>query len=233
MADVTDETFQTDVVERSQTVPVVVDLWAPWCGPCKTLSPIIESAVDATGGKVELAKINVDENPRAAQTFQVQGIPAVFAIVDGKVVDSFVGAQGQAAVDQFIAGLVPTEEENEVAQLIAVGDEASLRRALELDVDNVEVITALAGLLIEANRDEEALELIERIPETPETRHLAALARTAGVDQTDLESRLVALLDRVKGDDEARQEFIDLLDVLGPDDPRTADFRKQLTARLY
>lgn len=233
MADVTDETFQTDVVERSQTVPVVVDLWAPWCGPCKTLSPIIESAVDATGGKVELAKINVDENPRAAQTFQVQGIPAVFAIVDGKVVDSFVGAQGQAAVDQFIAGLVPTEEENEVAQLIAVGDEASLRRALELDVDNVEVITALAGLLIEANRDEEALELIERIPETPETRHLAALARTAGVDQTDLESRLVALLDRVKGDDEARQEFIDLLDVLGPDDPRTADYRRQLTARLY
>ena len=233
MADVTDETFQIEVVERSQTVPVVVALWAPWCGPCKTLSPIIETAVAATGGKVELTKINVDENPRAAETFQVQGIPAVFGIVGGQVVDSFVGAQGQAAVDKFIAGLLPTEEENELVGLIAAGDEASLRRALEVDPDNVDAITALATILVDTDRAAEGLALLERIPETPETRHIAAVARTADVDQTDLESRLVELLDRVKGDDEARQEFVDLLDVLGPEDPRTADYRKQLTARLY
>ena len=233
MADVTDDTFQTDVVERSHTVPVVVDLWAPWCGPCKTLSPIIEAAIAATNGQVELAKINVDENQRAAQTFQVQGIPAVFAIVDGKVVDSFVGAQGQAAVNEFVAGLVPTEEQTELVSLIAAGDEDSLRKALELDPDNVEAITALADLLVGSGRSEEGLALLERIPETPETRHIAALARTADVGQDDVEERLAELLQRVKADDEARKEFVDLLDVLGPEDPRTADYRKQLTARLY
>jgi putative thioredoxin len=233
MADVTDETFQTEVVERSQKVPVVVDLWAPWCGPCKTLSPIIESSVAATGGRVELVKINVDENPRASQTFQVQGIPAVFAIVDGNVVDSFVGAQGQAAVDEFINGLIPSEEEDELTALIAAGDEASLLKALELDPDNEAATTALAGVLIEAGRGEEALAILQRIPETAEIRHLAALARTGGLAADDVESRLLALLDQVKFDDDARREFVDLLDVLGPDDPRSADYRKQLTSRLY
>jgi putative thioredoxin len=233
MSDVTDETFQTAVVERSQTVPVVVDLWAPWCGPCKTLSPIIEGSVAATNGKVELVKINIDENPRAAQTFQVQGIPAVFAIVDGQVVDSFVGAQGQAAVDKFIAGLAPTEEEDELVALLAIGDEPSLRRACEIDPDNPAAVTGLAALLVDTGRVEEGLKLLERIPETPESRHIAAVARTTDVPETDVESRLVELLDQVKDDDEARQEFVDLLDVLGPDDPRTADYRKRLTARLY
>src|SRR5580704_10767207 len=105
--DVTDDTFSTAVLERSHTVPVVVDLWAPWCGPCKTLGPIIEKLVEATGGAVELAKVNVDENPRVAQTFAVQSIPAVFALRDGKVVDQFIGALPEAQVAAFIAGLAP------------------------------------------------------------------------------------------------------------------------------
>src|SRR5947208_10711545 len=91
MIDVTDSSFEQDVLERSKQVPVVVDLWAPWCGPCRTLGPIIEKVVDATEGKVELVKVNVDENPRVLSTFQVQSIPAVYAIKDGKVVDGFVG----------------------------------------------------------------------------------------------------------------------------------------------
>ena len=98
MGDVTDATFAAEVIERSTQVPVVVDLWAPWCGPCKTLSPIIERVIADTDGAVELAKVNVDENPQVSQAFQVQGIPAVFAIVDGQVVDHFVGAQGEAFV---------------------------------------------------------------------------------------------------------------------------------------
>ena len=90
--DVTDATFQVDILDRSMAVPVVVDLWAPWCGPCRTLGPIIESVVGATEGAVALAKVNIDENPKIASTFQVQSIPAVFAIDQGKIVDQFIGA---------------------------------------------------------------------------------------------------------------------------------------------
>src|SRR5580693_5009676 len=96
--DVTDATFQDDVVTRSAAVPVVVDLWAPWCGPCTTLGPMLERAVAATGGSVELAKVNIDENPRIAQSFGVQSIPAVFAIVGGQVADQFIGALPEAEV---------------------------------------------------------------------------------------------------------------------------------------
>ena len=96
--DVSDNTFQTEVLDRSQTTPVVVDLWAPWCGPCHQLSPIIEKVIDETEGKVVLAKVNVDDNPQVSAAFRVQGIPAVFAISGGKVVDGFIGAQGEAAV---------------------------------------------------------------------------------------------------------------------------------------
>ena len=90
--DVTDATFEQDVLVRSEQVPVVVDLWAPWCGPCRTLGPILEKVVAAKGGSVELVKVNVDENPQISATFQVQSIPAVFALKDGKVVDGFIGA---------------------------------------------------------------------------------------------------------------------------------------------
>src|SRR5580704_7373510 len=109
--DVTDDTFQTDVLVRSREVPVVVDLWAPWCGPCTTLGPIIERAVAATDGAVELAKVNVDENPRIAQTFGVQSIPAVFAIVDGQVADQFIGALPEAQVAAFVNKLAPAASE--------------------------------------------------------------------------------------------------------------------------
>jgi putative thioredoxin len=235
MIDVTDATFETDVLDRSVQVPVVVDLWAPWCGPCKTLGPILERVIDATGGQVVLAKVNTDENPGVANAFQVQSIPAVYALKDRKVVDGFVGAQPERVVAEWVAKLMPSEEENEVHALLAAGDEASLRQALELDPDNEDVIVALAKLDIEAGRPDEALELIARIPESPATRHVAALAR-AGDEFTgsdDVEAKLDGLLDRVKGDDDARQEFLDLLELLGPDDPRTAAYRKKLTARLY
>jgi putative thioredoxin len=117
---------------------------------------------------------------------------------------------------------------------VEAGDEDSLRAALELDPANEVAIVALAELLVARDESNEALGLLERIPETPETRRVAALARVGGAVADDgVEGKLDALLERVKEDDEARQEFVDLLELLGPDDPRTPRYRKALTARLY
>jgi putative thioredoxin len=233
--DVTDATFETDVLERSTQVPVVIDLWASWCGPCRTLGPIIEKVVGETGGRVELVKVDVDANPRISATFQVQSIPAVYAIADRKVVDSFVGALPEPAVREWVSRLVAPP--SEVEQLIAAGDEGSLRRALEIEPANTAAIVALATLLVDDDLPvarEEAIELLARVPETPEVRHLLAKARL-GDEASDggVEPKLDDLLGRVKDDEDARQEFLDLLEVLGPEDPRTAQYRKALTARLF
>ncbi len=235
MADVTDATFEQDVLERSTEIPVVVDLWAEWCGPCRTLTPILEKVVAATDGKVELAKINIDENPQAANTFRVQSIPAVFALKDRQIVDHFIGALPEASVQEFIDRLAPAPTEAD--DLVAAGDEASLRRALELDPDHPDAVAKLAELLVGRDESDEALALLARIPETAEARRVAALARTGTavheVDADAIVAKLDALLDQVKGDEDARQEFVDLLELLGPDDPRTAEYRKALTARLF
>lgn len=237
--EVTDATFETDVLEKSLSSTVVVDLWASWCGPCRVLGPILEKVVGETPG-VELVKIDVDANPRSAATFQVQSIPAVYAIRDRKVVDSFVGALPEPALRQWIAGLNPPP--SEVDRLIAAGDEASLRRALELEPASEKAVLALAALLVAGgdageSRREEALALLARLPESAETRHLAAQARLGSeaqeVSDDGVEAKLDTLLERVRVDDAARQEFVDLLEVLGPDDPRTATYRKALTARLF
>ena len=231
--DVTDATFPVDVIERSKQVPVVVDLWAEWCGPCKTLGPIIEKVVDDTGGKVVLAKVDIDANPQVAQMFQVQSIPAVYALRDGQIVDGFVGAYPEKVVREFVDSLLPTEEENRVALLVSAGDEVSLREALELEPGNEAAVVALAELLVGEGKSDEALQLLARIPESAETRRVAALARLGAAPDDDYDERLSALLANVKTDDDARQEFVDLLELMGPDDPRTAGYRKQLTARLF
>jgi putative thioredoxin len=230
--DVTDATFQTEVIERSKQAPVVVDLWAEWCGPCRTLGPILEQAIAATDGKVVGVKVDVDANPQVAQAFQVQSIPAVYAIVDGQGVDGFLGAQPQHVVEAFIERLVPTEDAERLAALVEAGDEESLRSVLAEVPDHAEAVVALAALLVDTDRAEEALELLARIPESPATRQLAARARS-GDEVDDVDAKLDELIGRVKGDDEARQEFVDLLDLLGPDDPRTAEWRRRLTSALY
>jgi len=233
--DVTDETLEAEVLNRSMSTPVVVDLWAPWCGPCKTLGPMIEAAVSATNGQVVLAKINVDENPAASQAFKVQSIPAVFAISGGKIVDQFVGALPEEKISEFVNGLILPSEPTAIDLLRAQGDEASLRKALELEPDNAEVLIDLAELLAGEDRGEEALELLSRIPETAETRRIAAYVRSgSGIGSAaEIEERLEVLLSEVKGNDDARQEFIDLLELLGPDDPRTGVWRKKLTTTLF
>ena len=234
MIDVTDATFQRDVLERSAQVPVVVDLWAEWCGPCRTLGPILERVVAETGGKVELAKVDVDANPNVSAAFQVQSIPAVYAISGGKVVDSFIGALPEPAVREFVSRLGPAQSEAD--RLAARGDEASLRQALELEPDHAGAVVALAELLVERGEGEEALALLARVPETAESRRVAAVARLGTNDATDtadVDARLDALLERVKDDEAARREYVDLLEMLGADDPRTPRYRRALASRLY
>ena len=235
MTDVTDATFAHDVLERSATVPVVVDLWAEWCGPCRTLGPILEKVVAEAGGTVELAKVDIDANPQVAASFAVQSIPAVFALSAGKVVDSFVGALPESAVREFVGRLAPSESEADT--LAARGDEVSLRAALALQSDHPGAVVGLAEMLAGRGQGEEALALLARVPETAESRRVAALARLGrdvGADDAgDVEARLQGLLDRVKDDESARREFVDLLEMLGSDDPRTPRYRRALASRLY
>ena len=231
--DVTDETFQAEVIERSHTVPVIVDLWAPWCGPCRTLGPIIEKVVEATGGRVVLVKVDTDQNPAIAQAFQVQSIPAVYALRDGAVIDGFTGAHPEHIVQQFVDALVPTEQENVLAGLLAEGTEGSFRAALEIEPGNEDAILGLAELLVARGETEQALQFLARIPETDRTRHVAAKARVRVAPDDDHEATLIALLDQVKADEVARQQYLDLLELMGSDDPRTAVYRRKLTARLF
>lgn len=241
--DVTDATFEAEVLNRSEDAAVVIDLWAPWCGPCRTLGPIIERVVDATEGKVILAKVNVDENPRISQTFRVQSIPAVFAIKDRKIVDSFIGALPEAQVKAWVGKLAPSASPAEVlvAQGIETGDVSLLQQALELEPANPKIVTALASMLVDLGRGQEALALLAKIPETADVATIAARARlgdsapaadATGDPHEAAVTELEGLLDRVKGDEEARQRYLDLLAVMG-DDERVPALRRKLAARLF
>ncbi len=231
--DVTEATFQTEVIDRSNAMPVVVDLWAEWCGPCVALGPMIERIVEKTNGAVALVKIDVDANPSIAKAFEVQSIPAVFALRNGVVIDQFIGALPEQQIQQFVDGLLPSAEEQHLAALIAEGDEVSLRSALEIDPGNEDAIVALGDILVASGRGDEALGLLARIPESERTRKVAAGARLSMKPIDDHDATLTELLDQVKADDEARQQFVDILEVMGNEDPRTAVYRKKLTARLY
>ncbi|MGN6692997.1 MAG: tetratricopeptide repeat protein [Aquihabitans sp.] len=243
MVDVTDATFETEIVAKSHEVPVVVDLWADWCGPCKTLGPILEDVIDETGGQVVLAKVDVDANPMLSQSFNVQSIPAVFAIKEGKIAGQFVGAQPEHVVRQFVESLLPSADEQLVADLMEAGDEVALQQALVAVPGHPAATVALAELYVAEGRGEEALATLAKIPETAETRRVAAMARV-GADASaaaegddgplaDVEATLDALLPKVKADEDARQQFLDLLELMGPDDPRTSDYRKQLSRQLF
>ena len=241
--DATDASFEATVLDRSVEVPVVVDLWAPWCGPCRTLGPIIERVIDGTDGKVVLVKVNVDENQRISQTFQVQSIPAVFALKYRKIIDSFIGALPESQIKAWIARLAPPKSQADM--LVDAGlendDEGLLWQAIDLEPANARAVTALAGVLADSNRGQEALALLARIPETPETVTIAARARL-GVSVPVAESaedphistvvELESLLENVKANDEARQRYVDLLAVMG-DDERVAGLRRKLAARLF
>ncbi|HTT58950.1 MAG TPA: tetratricopeptide repeat protein [Acidimicrobiales bacterium] len=234
MKDVTDATFATDVIERSKTVPVVVDLWATWCGPCTTLSPIIERVVEQTGGAVELAKVDVDANPDISRAFQVQSIPAVFAIKDGAIVDSFVGALPESAVREFVERLAPGA--SVVDKLVDQGDEASLRAALELDPSNVEAIVALGDYLRREDRLDEAEALLTPVANVLPAKTVLARLRLqrSGVSlDGDLDLTLEHLLEQSASNEALKDQLIEVLDALGPEDPRYVSYRRRLASRLY
>ena len=231
--DVTDLTFQKEVIDKSMIFPVIVDLWAPWCGPCKTLGPILEKLVDATKGQVILAKVDVDKCPQIAQAFQAQSIPAVYAMKDGKILDGFVGAQPEHVVSEFVNKLLPEVVVVDAKELLAKGDEASLRKALEAEPTNEAVVIALAEMLIARNDCMAALEVLKTIPETDRVRVAIAAARSAFIPDDDYDKQLTALLLSVKTDDQAKQQYLDILLKMGPNDPRTSDYRKKLTAQLF
>jgi putative thioredoxin len=163
----------------------------------------------------------------------VQSIPAVYAVRDGQIVDGFVGAYPEEVVRQFVASLAPSDEERTVARLLDAGDESSLRQALELEPGSEDVVVALAELLVDSDRSDEALALLARIPESERTRLVAARARIGEAPSDDFDDKLAALLDRVKDDEDARQEYLDILELMGPSDPRTSGYRRQLTSRLF
>ena len=148
ITDVTEATFERDVVQRSHEVPVVVDFWAAWCGPCRQLTPVLESEVREREPHIDLAKLDTDANQQIANAFRIQGIPAVKAFRDGKVVDEFTGALPPAQVAKFLDGLVPSEADG----LVAAGGEDDLRRALELEPNRTDAAVALARLLHAARR---------------------------------------------------------------------------------
>lgn len=234
MTDVTDATFASAVIERSHSVPVVVDLWAAWCGPCTTLTPILEKVVAEMGGAVELVKVDVDANPEVSRAFAVQSIPAVFALKDGQVADSFVGALPEKDVREFISKLAPAGAP--LDELVAAGDESSLRQALEIDPGHGAAAVALAALLIDQGRLEEAGMLADTISGSSAASQVRARVQLAreGVTLTgDVDLVLEHLLDQTNIDPTAKDHLLVILDALGPEDPRYVSYRRRLANRLY
>ena len=240
--DVTEQTFQAEVLDRSRELPVVVDFWAAWCGPCRALTPALESAATKREGDVVLAKVDTDQNPGLAQAYRIQGIPAVKAFRDGRVVDEFVGAQPPAQVERFFDALVPSEAD----RLVQAGDEPSLRRALELEPARIDAATALAGLLHRRGEREEARELVERLPgfqaeglaarlrlEDDETYADAFAALDAGDVERALDLLLAALPSADGAKDDVRRVVVAELDRLGVEHPLARDARRRLAAALY
>jgi len=242
--DVTEQDFETEVLERSKSVPVVVDFWAEWCGPCRALGPALEKAADAREGDVVLAKVDTDANPQLSAAFEIQGIPAVKAFKDGQVVSQFVGVQPPPAVERFFDELVPSEAD----RLVETGDEASLRRAIELQPGHAEASLALGALLHRRGEADAALEILDNVPRSFAAEGLAARIRLEredpalepafralddGETRQGLDLLLEALPNADGRKDDIRRVVVAVLDELGVEHPLSRDVRRRLAAALY
>ncbi len=243
--DVNEDTFETEVLQRSAETPVVVDFWADWCGPCRQLTPVLEAEANKRDGDVVLAKVNTDENPGISQSFGIQGIPAVKAFRDGKMVSEFVGAQPPAKVAEFFDSLVPSEAD----RLVETGDEASLRQALELDPARMDAKVRLAQLLHGRGDSDEALGLLDNVAGDFAGEGLAARIRLEqdappevaeafrALDEGDRERAVDLLLEALPkaGDDkdDLRRVIVGVLDQLGVEHPFARDARRRLATALY
>ena len=248
--DVDEAHFEQRVLARSREVPVVVDFWAEWCGPCRALGPALEKAAAAREGRVDLAKLDVDSNQQLSQLFRVQGIPAVKAFKDGQVADEFTGAIPPQQVEEFFDRLVPSLAELEADAAARSGDEPALRRALEGNRLHAGAIVALARILLARGDADEALELLERIPGDFRAGGLAARARLGeddpvlaaafaawdgGDHETALEKLQEAMAAATDSDtrDAIRQVMVALFTELGAEHPLAREHRRRLSAVLF
>jgi putative thioredoxin len=258
--DVTDDTFEQVVVEGSKTAPVVVDLWAAWCGPCRTLGPMLEQAATKRDGAFTLAKIDVDAHGvgnALLQAVRSQSIPTVVAFRDGQPVSMFVGAIPESEIDRFIDSILPSEAEvdaKEAAEELAAGDlgeaEQGFREALEKEPNNKDAALGLAKILLERGAIDEARPLIMPHLPDPEAEHLHARIEVAewatfpadgrlgaarqaaarGDWRTAFDGMIAALADQR---DDARQALVTSFAALGDDDPLVPEYRRRLAAALY
>jgi putative thioredoxin len=241
--DISEDQFQSAVLDKSKDVPVVVDFWAPWCGPCRQLTPALERAASARKGKVELVKVNTDENQGISMAFQIQGIPAVKAFKDGREVSGFVGAIPPAKVEAFFDSLVPSEAE----QLVAAGDEASLRQALEVEPTRRDAKVKLAQILFDRGERDEALGLVDGIEGDFAAEGLAARIRLEQdpayaaafklLDDGKREEALDALIAAIPTSDglkdDIRRAVVGILATYEQGDPTARSYRMKLSSALY
>jgi len=242
--DVDQAGFQQHVLDRSGEVPVVVDFWAEWCGPCRQLGPALEAEAAKRDGEVDLAKVDVDANQALAAQFGIQGIPAVKAFVDGGVADEFTGAIPPTQVAAFFDRLVPSEAD----RLAAAGDEESLRRALELDPSQLDAAVKLGRILIAAGDGEDAREVLEPFPGDFTASGLLARVELgsddaagpafAAWDDGDHERALDLLQDEIAsaGDEERvdrlRRVMVAIFTDLGPGSELAREHRRRLSLAI-
>jgi putative thioredoxin len=247
--DVDQRDFNERVVERSRQVPVVVDFWAQWCGPCKALSPALETAASSRDGQIDLAKIDVDSSPGIAQSYRVQGIPNVKAFRDGRVVDEFTGALPAPEVEKFFDRLVPSEAETLASEGARLQDEGKLRRALELDARNLAAAQALGRILIQRGDTDEAEQLLSGFEYDFVALGLSSRARLEAGEQPPLEAfeawdggdyeRALELLqaDLEGSSDErrdlVRQVMVAIFSELGSESELARRYRRKLSMALF
>jgi putative thioredoxin len=242
--DVSEQDFQQQVLEQSKDRPVVVDFWAEWCGPCRALGPILEKEAAARDGDVVLAKLDTDANQGLAAQFEIQGIPAVKAFKDGKVVAEFVGVQSPPQVKAFFDALLPSEADG----LVALGDEDALVRAIELEPARTDAKIKLAillrrrgdvdgalAVLANAEGDFSADGLAARIrlerDDVPGTAE--AFAALDGGDPVKAVDLLLAAIETSAEKDDLRRVIVGILDAFGVDHPFARDARRRLAGALY
>ncbi len=258
--DVTDESFEQVVIEGSKQAPVVVDLWAAWCGPCRTLGPMLEKVAGERDGAFTLAKIDVDANQvgnALLQAVQSQSIPTVIAFRDGQPVSMFIGAYPEAEINRFVDSILPSEADVEVeaaVEELESGDvaeaEVGFRDALEKEPDNREAALGLATILLDKGVLDEARPLVMQHLPDPGAEHLHAKlevaewasepadgtlgaakhAAAAGRWTEALDGMIGALTD---DRDAARQALITSFAALGEDEPLVAEYRRTLAAALF